>query len=141
MTSSRAADLFGPAGTPTVAVVGAGFGGIATGVALKRAGIETFTIFERSERVGGTWWDNQYPGCEVDVDSHVYSFPFKRYDWPRTHARQPDLHRYLEETVDDFGLRAHLRLGVGVEPRGVGRRDARLPAVPEHRRGAPSATC
>jgi cation diffusion facilitator CzcD-associated flavoprotein CzcO len=115
MTSSRAADLFGPGGTPTVAVVGAGFGGIATGVALKRAGIETFTIFERSERVGGTWWDNQYPGCEVDVDSYVYSFPFKRYDWPRTHARQPELHRYLEETVDDFGLRAHLRLGVGVE--------------------------
>jgi cation diffusion facilitator CzcD-associated flavoprotein CzcO len=115
VTSSRATELFGPSGTPTIAVVGAGFGGIATGVVLARAGIDTFTIFERSERVGGTWWDNQYPGCEVDVDSYVYSFPFKRYDWPRTHARQPDLHRYLEETVDDFGLRPHLRLGVGVE--------------------------
>jgi cation diffusion facilitator CzcD-associated flavoprotein CzcO len=115
MNRKRATELFGPRGTPAVAVVGAGFGGISTGVALKRSGIDTFTIFERSERVGGTWWDNQYPGCEVDVDSYVYSFPFKRYDWPRTHARQPDLHRYLEETVHDFGLVPHLRLGVGVE--------------------------
>jgi len=115
MPSKRATELFGPAGTPRVAIVGAGFGGISTGVVLKRARIRTFTIYERSERVGGTWWDNQYPGCEVDVDSYVYSFPFKRHDWTRTHARQPELHRYLEETVDDFGLASHLRLGVGVE--------------------------
>ena len=95
----RATDLFGPHGTPTVAIVGAGMGGISAGVLLRKAGIETFTIYEQSERVGGTWWDNQYPGAEVDVDSYVYSFPFKRYDWTRTHARQAEIHRYLEETV------------------------------------------
>ena len=64
--------------------------------------------------VGGTWWDNQYPGAEVDVDSYVYSFPFKRYDWTRTHARQAEIHAYLEETVTEFGLAPHLRLGTGV---------------------------
>src|SRR5215204_5887306 len=97
-------DLFGPAGTPRVVIVGAGMGGISAGVLLRKAAITTFMIYEQSERVGGTWWDNQYPGAEVDVDSYVYSFPFKRFDWSRTHARQPELHRYLEETVDDFGL-------------------------------------
>ena len=51
----------------------------------------------------------------MDVDSYIYSFPFKRYDWTRTHARQPEIHRYLEETVKDFGLEPHLRLGVGVQ--------------------------
>ncbi len=105
----------GAEGTPTVAIVGAGMGGISAGVLLRKAGIRTFTIYEKSERVGGTWWDNQYPGAEVDVDSYIYSFPFKRYDWTRTPARQPEIHRYLEETVRDFDLQPHLRLGVGVQ--------------------------
>jgi cation diffusion facilitator CzcD-associated flavoprotein CzcO len=108
-------ELFGPAGTPRVVVVGAGFGGIATGVKLRQAGIHTFTIYESSLGIGGTWWDNTYPGAEVDVGSHLYCFSFKPHDWTRTHARQPELQKYLEETVDEFGLRPHLRLGVTVE--------------------------
>ena len=110
-----AEELFGPAGTPRVVVVGAGFGGIATGVKLRRAGIHTFTIYESSLGIGGTWWDNTYPGAEVDVGSHLYCFSFKPHDWTRTHAKQPELQKYLEETVDEFGLRPHLRLGVTVE--------------------------
>src|SRR5437763_10513733 len=105
-------ELFGPEGTPRVVVVGAGIGGIATGVKLKRAGIDTFTIYESSLGIGGTWWDNTYPGAEVDVGSHLYCFSFKPHHWTRTHARQPELQKYLEETVDEFGLRPHLRLGV-----------------------------
>jgi cation diffusion facilitator CzcD-associated flavoprotein CzcO len=96
-------------------VIGAGFGGIAAGVKLKRAGINTFTIYESSSGIGGTWWDNTYPGAEVDVGSHLYCFSFKPHDWSRTHARQAELQKYLEETVDEFGLRPHLRLGVTVE--------------------------
>jgi cation diffusion facilitator CzcD-associated flavoprotein CzcO len=110
-----ATELFGPAGTPRVAIVGAGFGGIAAGVKLRRAGIHTFTIYESSLGIGGTWWDNTYPGAEVDVGSHLYCFSFKPYDWSRSHARQPELQKYLEQTVDEFGLRPHLRLGVTVE--------------------------
>ena len=109
-----AQELFGPAGTPRVIVVGAGFGGIAAAVKMKRAGIHTFTIYESSLGVGGTWWDNTYPGAEVDVGSHLYSFSFKSHDWTRTHAGQAELQKYMEETVDEFGLRPHLRLGVGV---------------------------
>ena len=75
----------------------------------------TFTIYESSPGIGGTWWDNTYPGAEVDVHSNLYSYSFKPYDWTRTHARQPELQSYLEETVDEFGLRPHLRLGVAVQ--------------------------
>lgn len=110
-----AQQLFGPAGTPRVAVVGAGFGGIGTGVKLKQAGVDTFTIYESSLGVGGTWWDNTYPGAEVDVSSNLYCFSFKSHVWTRTHAQQPELQKYLEEVVDEFGLRPHLRLGVTVE--------------------------
>lgn len=111
----RNEELFGPAGTPRVVIVGAGFGGIAAGVKLKRADVETFTIYESSLGIGGTWWDNTYPGAEVDVGSHLYCFSFKPHDWTRTHARQPELQKYLEETVDQFGLRSHLELGTAVE--------------------------
>lgn len=100
--------------TPSVTIVGGGFGGIAAAVKLKRAGITTFTIYEKSEGIGGTWRDNVYPGAEVDVGSHLYSFSFRRNDWSRTHARQAELQRYLEDVVDEFGLRPHLRLGTEV---------------------------
>ncbi|MGO8870858.1 MAG: flavin-containing monooxygenase [Acidimicrobiales bacterium] len=106
--------LFGPAGTPRVVVIGAGFGGIAAGVKLKQAGIDTFTIYESSPGVGGTWWDNTYPGAEVDVDSNLYRYSFKPHDWIRTHAGQAELQAYLDETVDQFGLSPHLELGVTV---------------------------
>jgi cation diffusion facilitator CzcD-associated flavoprotein CzcO len=111
-----AQELFGPARTPKVIVIGAGLGGIAAGVKLKKAGIETFVIYERSASVGGTWWDNRYPGCEVDVGSYLYSYSFKqRYPWTRTHAKQPEILRYIEEVVDEHGLRDHIRLGTAVE--------------------------
>lgn len=103
------------AGTPSVAVIGGGFGGIAAGVKLKRAGIHTFTIFEKAGGPGGTWFHNSYPGAEVDTGSHMYSFSFKRYDWSRSHVRRDELLGYLEETVDDFGLRRHFRFGTAVE--------------------------
>src|SRR3954469_2309711 len=115
MTGGARQELFGPAGTPRAVVVGAGFGGDAGGGSLRRCGIETFTIYESSLGVGGTWWDNTYPGAEVDVGSHLYCFSFKPNSWTRTHARQPELQKYLEETVDEFGLRPRLRLGITVE--------------------------
>ncbi|WP_169806964.1 flavin-containing monooxygenase [Actinomadura macra] len=98
-----------------MAIVGCGFGGIATGVKLRKKGITRFTIFERSDGPGGTWWDNRYPGCEVDIPSHAYSFSFLTYDWTRTHAGQQELQQYAEHVLDRFDLRRHCRFGVGVE--------------------------
>ncbi|MFT4230250.1 MAG: NAD(P)/FAD-dependent oxidoreductase [Microbacterium sp.] len=98
----------------SVAIIGGGFGGIGAGVNLKRRGIHDITIFEKSPGIGGTWWDNRYPGAECDVPSALYSFSFKLHDWTRTHAPWNEIQAYLEETVDDYGLRPHIRTGVGV---------------------------
>jgi cation diffusion facilitator CzcD-associated flavoprotein CzcO len=97
-----------------VAIIGAGFGGIAAAVNLRKRTAADFVIFEQAAGVGGTWWHNRYPGCEVDVHSHAYSFSFVRYDWPRTHATQAELVQYASDVVDRFGLRPHLRLGTAV---------------------------
>jgi cation diffusion facilitator CzcD-associated flavoprotein CzcO len=106
---------FRTARSPVVVIVGSGCSGVAAGVRLRRAGIETFTIYEKSLEIGGTWRDNIYPGCEVDTPSTMYSFSFTIPGWSRTHARQADLRKYLEGVVDEFGLRPHIRTGVGVE--------------------------
>lgn len=100
---------------PSVIIIGGGLGGIAAAVNLKKAGLHAFTIFERSAGPGGVWWDNRYPGVEVDVSSHLYSYSFKRFDWSRTHADQAELQRYLEEVIDDFDLRSHFRFETKVE--------------------------
>lgn len=97
-----------------VAIIGAGLGGIAAAVKLSRRTGATFVIFEQSAGVGGTWFDNRYPGCEVDVHSHAYSFSFLRYDWKRTHATQAELLAYAEHVVERFGLTPHLRLNTRV---------------------------
>jgi cation diffusion facilitator CzcD-associated flavoprotein CzcO len=101
--------------SPRVAVIGSGFGGIALAVKLHKAGIQTFTIFERSDDLGGVWNENTYPGVEVDNFAHWYSFSFRTYDWTRTHPGQAEIKEYLNDTVDMFGLRGHFRFGLAVE--------------------------
>ena len=67
-----------------VVIVGAGIGGIAAAIELRRHGFEDVTILERAPELGGTWWYNTYPGCVCDVPSHLYSFSFaQRRDWSR----------------------------------------------------------
>jgi cation diffusion facilitator CzcD-associated flavoprotein CzcO len=87
-----AQELFGPAGTPRVVVIGAGIGGVAAGVKPRQAAITTFTIYESSNGVGGTWWDNTYPGAEVDVHSGLSSWRHSLRLGPAVraeHARGP----------------------------------------------------
>lgn len=100
---------------PTVAIIGTGFGGIGAAIALQRAGIESFTIFDKADGVGGTWRDNTYPGAACDIPSHFYSFSFERRSgWTRAFAPQAEILGYLEQVVDDYGLRPHLRLGTEI---------------------------
>ena len=76
-------------------VVGAGFGGIAAAIALRRAGVRELTVIERGDGVGGVWEQNTYPGAACDVPSHLYSYSFARNPgWGRRFARQPEISSY-----------------------------------------------
>lgn len=91
-----------------VAVIGAGPGGIATGIQLTAAGHD-FTIFDRADGFGGTWRKNTYPGAACDVPSHFYSFSFALNPrWSKTFAAQPEILAYLEKVASDYGLHSHL---------------------------------
>ena len=111
----RAQHLFGEAGTPRIAIIGSGFGGIDIAVRLKQAGISSFYILEKNPAAGGTWWENRYPGAEVDSPSHLYSLSFKCFDWSRNFARQPELLRYMQAIIDEHDLHRHLRFNTEVK--------------------------
>ncbi|ORA40203.1 hypothetical protein BST20_06440 [Mycobacterium branderi] len=95
-------------------MIGAGAGGICMAVALRRLGIADFTVFEKSDGIGGTWWENTFPGAEVDTAVPFYSFSFHSFDFTRTHVRQPELLQYLQNVVSRFQLLPHIKLNTGV---------------------------
>ena len=98
-----------------IAVIGAGFAGIGMAIQLKKAGIDSFTIFERASEIGGTWRDNTYPGCACDVPSHVYSYSFElNPNWTRSFASSGEIQGYLLHCVEKYGLRRHLRLNTAI---------------------------
>ncbi len=101
---------------PTVAIIGSGFSGLCMAIRLRKAGIDSFTIFEKDSRVGGTWRDNTYPGVACDVPSHLYSYSFEpKTDWSRVFPPQPEILSYIEHCVDKYGLRPHIRFNCEVE--------------------------
>jgi len=103
------------AATRRVGVIGGGPGGICLGIKLLEAGIDTFTIFERAPRPGGTWNHNSYPGCACDVPSALYSYSFEiKRDWSRPYGTQPEILAYFDACVAKYGLAPHLRLDTGV---------------------------
>lgn len=101
-------------GAYDVAIIGGGFSGIAAAHALLKQGVGNFVIFERSEDIGGTWLVNRYPGAEVDLESHIYSFSFEPHDWTRTHADWRELLAYLQGVARKWGLYERTALSTGV---------------------------
>ena len=96
-------------------IVGAGFGGLAAAIELRRHGFTDVTVLERAPGIGGTWHYNDYPGCACDVPSHLYSFSFaQRRHWSRICSPRAEILRYLEEVARDFGIDGLVRYGVEV---------------------------
>jgi len=90
-------------------IVGAGASGIALGARLERLGIP-YTIVERRGQVGGTWYENRYPGCGVDTPNHAYSFSMgERHPWRRYFSAQDQLLDYMIRSADAFGVRPRIR--------------------------------
>lgn len=98
--------------TPTVAIIGAGVSGLCMAIKLRAAGIESFTIYEKSYRVGGTWRENTYPGLFCDVPSRYFQYSFApNPNWTRAFSPGPEINHYLERITDDFGLREKIAFG------------------------------
>jgi cation diffusion facilitator CzcD-associated flavoprotein CzcO len=101
---------------PGIVIIGAGFGGIGMAIALRRAGFDDFVILEKSDDLGGTWYDNQYPGCACDVPSPLYSYSFElNPSWSRLFAPRQEIWEYLRTCACKYGVDEHIRYGRTVE--------------------------
>ena len=95
----------------TVLIIGGGMSGILAAIRLAEAGFD-YLLVEKSEELGGTWHENTYPGCRVDVPSQSYSYSFAANpDWSGHFCRQPELADYFRRCAEAHDIRAHCRLG------------------------------
>jgi cation diffusion facilitator CzcD-associated flavoprotein CzcO len=94
------------------AVIGAGMAGILTAIKLAESGIGDFTVYEKADRVGGTWRENTYPGLACDVPSHLYSYSFALWpEWSHRFSPGGEIEAYFERVAEQFGVLPRIRFG------------------------------
>ncbi|MCP3714651.1 NAD(P)/FAD-dependent oxidoreductase [Paraburkholderia sp. CNPSo 3281] len=121
-----AKEALGNLGALRIAIIGSGFSGIGMAIRLRRMGVDSFTIYEAAEGLGGTWRDNAYPGAACDIPSHLYSFSFELNPaWTRTFAPQHEILDYLRHCAHKYDVerfiayRSRVRAARFLEARGV----------------------
>jgi cation diffusion facilitator CzcD-associated flavoprotein CzcO len=109
----------GPGAAPArheVVILGAGMSGLCMAMQLLRAGRRDFVVIEQSAGLGGTWWDNRYPGAHVDVPAPLYSFSFAPNPrWSRRFAGAPEIQAYMADCARRAGVEQHCRFGRRIE--------------------------
>ena len=101
-----------PARNLRFAVIGAGMAGILSAIKLQEAGLTDFTVYEKADRVGGTWRENTYPGLSCDVPSHLYSYSFApSADWTHRYSPGGEIQEYFERVAREHDLDRYLRCG------------------------------
>jgi 4-hydroxyacetophenone monooxygenase len=97
-----------------VLVIGCGMSGLLAAIRLQEAGIP-YLVVEKNEGIGGTWFENTYPGCRVDVANHFYCYSFEpNHEWSEYFCRGPELRDYFERCADEYGVRPHVRFATEV---------------------------
>ena len=109
-------------------VIGGGMSGVLAAYRLQEAGIP-FVLIEKNASVGGTWFENRYPGARVDVGNHLYCYSFEpAHHWSEYFSQQGELQQYFEGVVNNHRLHDHIRFGTEVT-RAVFDEDSKLWSV------------
>ncbi len=91
--------------SPSIVIIGAGMTGILLVIKLRAAGYTNITIFEKKERLGGTWRENTYPGVACDVPAHLYTYSFEANpDWSHIFAPGSEIQHYFEQVAKKYGV-------------------------------------
>lgn len=99
--------------TTSVLIIGTGFSGLGMAIKLRESGREDFIILEKASQIGGTWRDNTYPGCECDIQSHMYSFSYElNNSWTHDYSGQAEIWQYLIDVTERHQLAEKIHFGV-----------------------------
>lgn len=116
MTATAAPPLGFPEKTLDVAIIGAGFSGICAAIQLREKGITNFRVLEKSDGIGGAWFQNTYPGAACDVPSPLYCYSFEANPhWSRMYAPQIEILSYIDGCADKYGVKPHILDGQQVD--------------------------
>ena len=97
---------------PRFVIIGAGMAGILSAIKLQEAGLTDFTVYEKADRLGGTWRDNTYPGIACDVPSHLYTYSFApNADWTHMYSPGPEIWDYFSSVANRYGVEGSIRYG------------------------------
>lgn len=97
---------------PSIIIVGAGMTGIQLAIKLKAKGFNNIIMLEKSDKVGGTWNHNTYPGIACDVPSHAYTYSFNpNPNWSNHFPKGDEIQKYFTDTVTKYGLHQHIHTG------------------------------
>jgi 4-hydroxyacetophenone monooxygenase len=97
-----------------VLVIGGGMSGVLAAYRLQEARIP-YIVIEKNASVGGTWFENRYPGARVDVGNHLYSYSFEpAHHWSQYFSQQKELQQYFEDVVQHHHLQQHFRFNTEV---------------------------
>jgi cation diffusion facilitator CzcD-associated flavoprotein CzcO len=98
-----------------IAIIGAGYAGIGMAIQLRRAGLRSFVILERSHNLGGVWHANRYPGCACDVPTQLYSYSFEQsWQWSCSYAPSSEILAYLQYCARKYEIGSHVEFGCEV---------------------------
>ena len=93
-------------------IIGAGMSGILSAIKLQEAGIDNFTIYEKADRLGGTWRENTYAGIACDVPSHLYSYSFaSNPEWSHRFSPGSEIQAYFEDIARRYGVYSRIQTG------------------------------
>lgn len=108
-----------------VLIVGAGISGISAARHLQMdCPQKTFAILEGRQNIGGTWDLFKYPGIRSDSDMYTLGFRFRPWTSTKAIADAPSIMTYLNEAVDEYGLRQKIHFGCRVKKASWASKDA-----------------
>jgi cation diffusion facilitator CzcD-associated flavoprotein CzcO len=100
--------------------IGAGFSGLTLANKIQRThkldAVIEHIIYEKNPDIGGTWYENRYPGVMCDVPAHIYTFlDIPHPDWSHYYATGPEIHQYLKKVTKEYNLDRDVQLNSEVK--------------------------
>ncbi len=111
-TDSDSSDSSSPSNDLRFIIMGAGMSGILSAIKLQEAGLDNYAIYEKADRLGGTWRENEYAGIACDVPSHMYSYSFApNPEWSHRHSPGAEIQAYFEDVARRYGVEQRIQFG------------------------------